>query len=145
GRLREVVSAEMADVAATFGTPRRTILLESAGAQATTPAAAAPLEIEDTPCWAVLSGTGLLARTADDTPLTREGRRAAPDVVVSAVETSARADVGVVTNRGRVVRLSVLHLPALPPTDGPPSLSGGVPVPEVLELEGDERPLALVR
>src|SRR5690606_10770277 len=59
GRLREVVSAEMADVAATFGTPRRTILLESAGAQATTPAAAAPLEIEDTPCWAVLSGTGL--------------------------------------------------------------------------------------
>src|SRR5690606_24304503 len=55
-----------------------------------------------------------------------------------------RGDVGAVTSRGRVLRLSVLDLPSLPPTDGPPSLSGGVPVAEVLDLEPGERVLALV-
>ena len=149
-RLREVVSEEMAEVARTHGTPRRTILLESAGgvgpqsaASVAARASATPLEIADTPCWAMLSGTGLLARTADDAPPTREGRRAAHDVVVSSVATTARGDVGAVTSRGRLVRLPVLDLPAIPPTDGAPSLSGGVPVAEVLDLQPGERVLAL--
>ena len=149
-RLREVVSEEMAEVARTHGTPRRTILLESAGgvgpqsaASVAARASATPLEIADTPCWAMLSGTGLLARTADDAPPTREGRRAAHDVVVSSVATTARGDVGAVTSRGRLVRLPVLDLPAIPPTDGAPSLSGGVPVAEVLALQPGERVLAL--
>ena len=147
-RLREVVSEEMAEVARTYGTPRRTILLESAGgtvgsAASAATAAAVPLEIADTPCWALLSGTGLLARTADEQAPTRPGRRAAHDVVVSALPTTARGDIGAVTSRGRLVRLPVLDLPAIPPTDGPPSLSGGVPVSEVLELLPGERVLAL--
>jgi DNA gyrase subunit A len=151
-RLREVVSEEMAEVARTHGTPRRTILLESAGGTATSAASvpgarakasATPLEIPDTPCRVLLSGTGLLARTADDAEITREGRRAAHDVVVSAVAGTTRGDVGAVTSRGRLVRLPVVDLPAIPPTDGPPSLSGGVPVSEVLDLEPGERVLAL--
>lgn len=150
-RLREVVSDEMAEVARTHGTPRRTILLESAGGAgpqsagtvAATKASATPLEIADTPCWAMLSGTGLLARTADDVAPVREGRRAAHDVVVSSVATTARGDIGAVTSRGRLLRLPVLDLPAIPPTDGAPSLSGGVPVAEVLELQAGERVLAL--
>ena len=149
-RLREVVSDEMAEVARTHGTPRRTVLLESAGgtgpasaASVTARASATPLEIADTPCWAMLSGTGLLARTADDAPPTRAGRRAAHDVVVSSVATTARGDVGAMTSRGRLVRLPVLDLPAIPPTDGAPSLSGGVPVAEVLDLQPGERVLAL--
>lgn len=149
-RLREVVSEEMAEVARMHGTPRRTILLESAGgvgpqsaASVAARASATPLEIADTPCWAMLSGTGLLARTSDEAPPTREGRRAAHDVVVSSVATTARGDVGAVTSRGRLVRLPVLDLPAIPPTDGAPSLSGGVPVAEVLDLQPGERVLAL--
>ncbi len=149
-RLRAVVSEEMAEVARTHGTPRRTILLESAGgvgpqsaASVSARASATPLEIADTPCWAMLSGTGLLARTSDDAPPTREGRRAAHDVVVSSVATTARGDLGAVTSRGRLVRLPVLDLPAIPPTDGAPSLSGGVPVAEVLDLQPGERVLAL--
>lgn len=148
-RLRTVVSEEMADAARTFGTPRRTVLLEHAGGSAVgavagSRSASTPLEIEDTACWALLSGTGLLARTADGSEPVREGRRSAHDVVVSRVATTARAEVGAVTNRGRVVRLSVLDLPSLPPTDGPPSLSGGVPVSEVVDLAPGERVLALV-
>src|SRR6266581_2735237 len=41
-RLREVVSAELADVSERFGTPRRTVLLESSGATRT---AAVPMEV----------------------------------------------------------------------------------------------------
>lgn len=146
-RLRTVVSDEMAEVARTFGTPRRTILLEHAGGTGVVGAPAArqaPLEIADTPCWALLSGTGLLARTADDAAPVRGGRRSAHDVLASTVLTSTRGEIGAVTTRGRIVRLPVLDLPGMPPTDGPPSLSGGVPVSEVLDLTPGERVLALV-
>ncbi|WP_028048579.1 DNA topoisomerase (ATP-hydrolyzing) subunit A [Cellulomonas sp. URHD0024] len=149
-RLRALVSEEMADVAATYGTPRRTILLESAGGTSITgaPAArgsAAPLEIADTPCWVLLSGTGLLARTASEELPTRVdgARRAKHDVVSGTVLTSARAELGVVTSQGRIVRVSVLDLPALPPTDGTPSLSGGVPLGEVVTLLPRERVVGL--
>ena len=149
--LRIAVSDEMEQVAAAYGTPRRTILLESAGgtavgSAATTTsrkAAPAPLEIADTPCWALLSGTGLLARTASDETPARDGARHRHDALAGAVATTARADIGVVTSRGRIVRLSVLDLPALPPTEGAPSLSGGVPVGEVVQLERGERVVAL--
>lgn len=146
-RLRKVVSDDMADVAATFGTPRRTILLESAGGATVTGATpsartAAPLEIADTPCWALLSATGLLARTSgEDSPFRTEvgGRRSRHDVLRGAIATTARGDIGVVTSRGRIVRLPVLDLPSLPPTDGAPTLSGGVPLGEVVTLHHGEQ------
>src|ERR1700712_5018343 len=47
-RLRKVVADELADVAKTYGTPRRTVLLESSG-QTTT--ASSPLEVADDPCY----------------------------------------------------------------------------------------------
>ncbi|WP_129338578.1 DNA gyrase/topoisomerase IV subunit A [Cellulomonas endophytica] len=157
-RLRALVSDEMAEVAQTYGTPRRTVLLESAGASAVgalpVPAtatggrasarAAAPLEIADTPCFALLSATGLLARTADDHRPTRpEGARARHDVLTSVVATTARAQVGAVTSHGRVVRVGVLDLPALAPSHGAPSLSGGVPLDEVIALDKGERVVGL--
>ncbi|QTE28347.1 DNA gyrase/topoisomerase IV subunit A [Pengzhenrongella sicca] len=144
-RLRAMVSAEMADVARAHGTPRRTILLDSAGTGATSIGAtnATPLQIEDGPCWALLSGTGLLARTGDDRAPTRAGDRHRHDALRSSVLATTRGDVGAVTSHGRLVRVPVLHLPALPPTDGAPSLSGGVPVSEVVALEPGERVLAL--
>ena len=149
-RLRGLVSDEMADVAATYGTPRRTVLLESAGGTSITGApaargAAAPLEIADTPCWVLLSGTGLLARTAsEDLPARADGaRRAKHDVVTASIPATARAEIGVVTSQGRIVRVSVLDLPGLPPTDGAPSLSGGVPLGEVVTLLPRERVVGL--
>ena len=142
-RLRRIVSDEMADVARVHGTPRRTILLDSAGegslADRTT--SATPLEIEDAPCWALLSATGLLART-ENAPV-RAGSRHKHDVVVTAVPVTTRGEIGAVTSLGRLVRVPVLHLPGLPPTDGPPSLSGGVPVSEVVSLAPGESVLAL--
>jgi DNA gyrase subunit A len=149
-RLRELVSAELADISERFATPRRTVLLESSGAART---AAVPLEVTDDPCTVLLSTTGLLARTAssgEDQDLERAsapasqargssgGPRAAHDAVVSAVASTARGTVGVVTSQGRLIRLGVLELPALPPSAHSPGLAGGAPVSEFLSLEPGE-------
>ena len=138
--LRALVSDELAEVARAHGTPRRTVLLASAGAPAT---AATPLEVSDDPCWVLLSSTGLLARTGDGEPLSVAGDRAAHDVLAAAVRTTARGEVGLVTSRGRVLRLPVLELPVLPPTHGAPNLSGGAPLGAFVDLPAAERVLTL--
>ncbi|WP_370027003.1 DNA topoisomerase (ATP-hydrolyzing) subunit A [Planotetraspora sp. GP83] len=139
-RLRQVVSSELAEVAKTYGTPRRTVLLESSGAART---AVVPLEVADDPCLVLLSSTGLLARTADATPIEGDGERAAHDVLVSVVRSTVRGEVGVVTSQGRVIRVSVLDLPALPPSANPPTLAGGHPVSEYVVLNPDEKVVGL--
>ncbi|CAA9347640.1 MAG: Topoisomerase IV subunit A [uncultured Nocardioidaceae bacterium] len=140
GELRRVVSTELAEVAKAHGTPRRTVLLQSAGQPATS---AAPLEVADDPCFVLLSSAGLLARTSDAESPGTDGARASHDVVVSAVPATARGQVGVVTSSGRLVRLDVLDLPMLPPTANAPHLQGGAPVDAFLALDGGERALAL--
>jgi DNA gyrase subunit A len=138
--LRDTVSGELADVAKRYGTPRRTVLLESAGAPASS---TVPLEVTDDPCWVLLSSTGLLARTLTDEPLPTGGARAKHDVVVSVVRATARGEVGAVTSAGRMVRLGVLDVPAVPSTASAPHLSGGAPVSEFLSLDKDELVVAL--
>ncbi len=154
-RLREVVSGELADISDKFGTPRRTVLLESSGATRT---AAVPMEVADDPCTVLLSSAGLLARTAgagDDTGAERPapaadrkghdaaGPRSAHDTIVSAVASTARGTVGVVTSHGRLVRLGVLELPALPPSAHSPGLAGGAPISEFLSLRHGETVVGL--
>ncbi|HLR95254.1 MAG TPA: DNA topoisomerase IV subunit A [Jiangellaceae bacterium] len=141
--LRQTVSDELAQVAAEHATPRRTVLLESAGAPART--ATTDLEVADDPCRVLLSSTGLLARTAQLQPPAERGARAAHDVVVASVSATARGQVGAVTSAGRVLALSVLELPDLPPTASAPNLSGGAPLAEFLELEPGEAVVGLVQ
>jgi DNA gyrase subunit A len=138
--LRKLVSNELAAVAKKFGTERRTVLLESAGA----PAATVPLQVADDPCRVMLSSTGLLARTPNGNPFEdAEGRRVKHDVVVSSVPTTARGEVGAVTSSGRLLRLSVIDLPQLPESTLSPNLAGGAPLSEFLSLEADERVVCL--
>jgi DNA gyrase subunit A len=139
--LRHTVSRELADVAKAHGTPRRTVLLESAGAPATQ---TTPLEVADDPCWVLLSSTGLLARTSSGDPVPAEGPRSRHDAVVGAVRTTARGEVGLVTSAGRIVRISALELPALPPLGGAPGLSGGAPLAVYVDLPRAEEPLTIV-
>jgi DNA gyrase subunit A len=139
--LHRTVSTELADVAKAHGTPRRTVLLESAG----TPASVAtPLEVTDDPCWVLLSSTGLLARTSTADPVPSEGGRAKHDAVVGAVRTTARGEFALVTSRGRMVRMSALELPTLPPLGGAPALSGGAPLAVYVDLPAGEEPLTIV-
>jgi len=142
GLLRRTVSDELAEVAKKFSTPRRTVLLEAASATAVT-ALSVPLEVTDDPCRVLLSSTGLLARTSGVDPLPVDGPRANHDALVSAVLTTVRGEVGAVTTAGRMVRLSAVDLPALPDTASAPSLAGGAPLSEFLDLGPGERVLAL--
>ncbi|QNN53003.1 DNA gyrase/topoisomerase IV subunit A [Nocardioides mesophilus] len=139
-RLRKVVSDELAEVAKTYGTPRRTVLLASAGQ---TVSAAVPLEVADDPCLVYLSSSGLLARTSDVEAPGEGGDRTKHDVLVAAVRTTARGQVGVLTSQGRLVKLDVLDLPTLPATANAPHLQGGAPLSEFLPLDPDERALGL--
>ena len=138
-RLRALVSTELADVARAHGTPRRTVLLESAGSTLTV---GAPLEVADDPCRVLLSSTGLLARAETDVQ-PAGGPRSRHDLVASAVLATARGQIGAVTSAGRVHRLDVLDLPALPATATAPHLQGGAPVSEFLDLSSGERVLSL--
>jgi DNA gyrase subunit A len=138
--LLKTVSTELADVAKSHGNPRRTVLLESAG---TAPTTATPLELTDDPCWVLLSSAGLMARTTNVEALPTTGARHRHDVVVAAVQTTVRGHVGLVTSRGRMIRLAALDLPILPPTNGTPSLSGGAPLAAFVDLPRDEQPLIL--
>ncbi|MDR1711875.1 MAG: DNA topoisomerase IV subunit A [Propionibacteriaceae bacterium] len=141
-RLREVVCEELDEVARAHGTPRRTVLLASAGV-AVTAVAQTPLEIPDDPCWVLLSSAGLLARTDSADPLPSSGPRAVHDVLVSAVRVTARGEYGALTSAGRVIRASVLDLPSVPITAQAVNLAGGSLASELIELESGERIVGL--
>ncbi len=157
-RLREVVSDELAEVGRKFGTPRRTVLLEG-GAE--TKAAAVPLEVADDPCVVLMSATGLVARAPVSVPDGADGAasagdggrallpptgdlsRAPHDVLVAAVRATARGTIGLVTSGGRLVKLNVLELPALPPGAAAVSLAGGTPVTEFASFSPGETVVGL--
>jgi DNA gyrase subunit A len=138
--LRKTVSDELAEVAKTYGTPRRTVLLESSGATKT---AAVPLEVSDDPCWILMSSTGLLARTNGVEPFGPSDSRAKHDAIVSAVKSTARGQYGLITTAGRLIRLESLDLPAVPTTANAPNLQGGAPIAEFVSLDPGEKALAL--
>ncbi len=138
--LRKVTADELSDIAKQHGTPRRTVLLESAGQAVSS---VVPLEVADDPCRVLLSSTGLLARSGDDAPLGTGGGRSRHDVVVAAAQATARGSVGLVTSLGRLLKLSVLDLPALPSTANAPTLQGGAPVTEFVSLDVGERVVTL--
>lgn len=144
-RLRELVSSELGEIAEKYGTPRRTVLLESEAVSPTVAAAlaapngkgkAAPLalEISDDPCWAILTASGQVARTSNQEPLTESGPRSKHDVFLSVVKTSARGEIAAVTSQGRMLRLQVMDMPVLPPMSGQPNLAGGVPAKDFITL-----------
>ncbi|MDE9366787.1 DNA topoisomerase IV subunit A [Luteipulveratus sp. YIM 133132] len=138
--LHKTVSDELAAVAKEHATPRRTVLLESSGQTAT---AATPLEVADDPCWVLLSSTGLLARTTSADPLPSEGGRRKHDAVIAAVRTTARGQYALITSAGRMIRLSAIDLPTLPPSADAPNLSGGAPLAAYVDLPQGEQALTL--
>ena len=71
------------------------------------------------------------------------GPRAAHDLVVSSVSTSTRGTFLLVTSAGRVVRVSTLELPALPTSATGTTLSGGVPLGALVDLDSGEQVLCL--
>ena len=157
-RLRELVSSELGAVAERFASPRRTVLLEGSGKART---AAVPLEVADDPCLVLLSSAGLIARTATHpaggpaegtldaaaqdgaAPAPAAGPRTAHDVIIATAAATARGSTAVVTSQGRLIRIGVLEIPALPPSAHSPALAGGAPIAEFVALEAGETVVGL--
>ncbi|HEY8044385.1 MAG TPA: DNA topoisomerase (ATP-hydrolyzing), partial [Streptosporangiaceae bacterium] len=158
-KLRELVSTELGEVAGRFASPRRTVLLEGSGKART---AAVPLEVADDPCLVLLSSAGLIARIATQpaggpaegtldaaaadsaAPAPRAaGPRAAHDAIIATAAATARGTTAVVTSLGRLIRVGVLEIPALPPGAHSPALAGGAPVAEFVSLGAGETVVGL--
>src|SRR5690625_2008121 len=151
--LRETVSKELAEVAEQFGDDRRTKLVKSeelapavtaATSKNDRQAAASALLVPDDPCWVVLSASGRLLRTQDRTPISAAGRRRRHDVHTSVVATTARGEVGALTDTGRIVRVNVVDIPALQEPTATPALTDGVKATEFLTLQRGEHLIAIM-
>ncbi|RSM49415.1 DNA topoisomerase IV [Actinoplanes sp. ATCC 53533] len=146
--LKQVVSDELDAVAAEFGGPRRTTLIDGDLKEvlaASVPAG--PLEVTDDPCQVILSATGLIARTAAESEEATEARRRSGrvkhDAVRSVVHSTARGRVLLVTSTGRAFKTDVLPLPVLPEQSGTVSVRGGMSASELIPLEPGEKVVGL--
>lgn len=149
--IRAQVSAELAEAAEQFGTPRRTLLTEGGASVAPSRsgrATSASMELADTPCLVLLSATGRIARVdqaegAAGVELSAPARRSKHDAIRSRLLTSSRTEIGAVTSAGRLVRFSPLELPVMPSNSV--QLAAGVKVSDYLAFtDRAERVLALV-
>ncbi|MDT4990765.1 MAG: gyrase subunit [Actinoplanes sp.] len=146
--LKQVVSDELAEVAAEFGSPRRTTLIDGDLKEVLAASApAGPLEVADDPCQVILSATGLIARTAAESEEAIEARRRSGrskhDTVRAVVHTTARGRVLLVTSTGRAFKTDVLPLPVLPEQSGTVSIRGGMSASELVPLEPGEQVVGL--
>ena len=131
---RQAVADEMQQVSDDFHTPRRTILLESDGAQATK---APSLEVDDDPCLVLMSTSGLIARTTVQ-EWTPAADRSSHDLIQVAIPATVRGHIAVVTSTGKAMRINVVDLPHLPESMSAPPLSGGAPLTALITLGSGE-------
>ncbi|MFB2583979.1 DNA gyrase/topoisomerase IV subunit A [Herbiconiux liukaitaii] len=143
--IRKAVSDELDEVAEKYGTPRRTLLTEAKPSVAGASKRAQPvLEVADAPCTVYLSTTGRVVRVdreESDEPradgLTAPvavTRRSKHDAIRSEVATTRRSEIGAITDTGRLIRMPVLDLPAVPANSV--QLGAGVRAGEYLALDG---------
>ncbi|MFV4912919.1 DNA topoisomerase 4 subunit A [Microbacterium lacticum] len=153
--LRAQVARELHATAETFGTPRRTLLLNGGPVTPRSRAAApADLQIADAPCRVFLTATGRLVRaelapteSADGSGDVTGGvvaptRRSKHDGIRSAVDATTRGDLGAVTTAGRLVRFSPVDLPSVPANSVQPA--AGTRADQYLALSSGEHVVAIV-
>ncbi|MDT0178914.1 DNA topoisomerase IV subunit A [Microbacterium sp. ARD31] len=146
--LRRQVAKELDAAAESFGTPRRTLLMNGGPVTPRGRAAApADLQIADAPCRVFLSATGRMVRAelVPDAPgggIVPPVRRSKHDAIRSAVDTTTRGDLGAVTTLGRLVRFTPVDLPSVPANSV--QLAAGTRAAQYLGLGANEHVLALV-
>ncbi|MCB1273332.1 MAG: DNA topoisomerase IV subunit A [Leucobacter sp.] len=117
--LHAVVTAELDEAAAAYGTPRRTVLTGAVARPSRAASGdAASLEVADTPCTVLLSVTGRALRLDRD-PSAPESPRGASratkhGAVLAAVDGTVRGEFGAVLSDGTVHRFTPVDLPLVP-------------------------------
>lgn len=130
--LKALIGEELEKSSQAYATPRRSKLLDALPASALE---SATLEIPDDLCVVALAHTGVVGRFEASA---FKGRPSKHDVIVSQVSTSNRAIVGAVTNHGRLLRVSVLELPAASQT------ARGLKATDVFGLDAGEIVIGLI-
>ena len=144
--LRGQVARELDAVAETFGTPRRTLLLNAAPPKARMTKSAAELQLADAPTTVLLSTTGRAVRVDMEpgSSIPTPARRSKHDGIIAMLETTTRTEIGAVTSRGRVIRFTPLDVPAVPAASV--QLGAGVRIADYLGItDRSEKVLALIR
>ena len=135
--IRATVSAELADIAESFGTPRRSRLAGVEPGPARPKPAAGDLEISDAPCVVLVSASGKAARVStDEGGIVPGGSRVAHDALMGQVATRLRGRVGAVTTTGVLHIFQPMDLPEIDRVK--PTLSQGVSLREYLGLGSND-------
>ena len=114
--IRESVSSELAEMAATYGTPRRSVLAGAAPAVAKTQATVVDLEVADAPCEVLVSASGRIARVSwpEGSPIA-PSTRMAHGAVMARIPSRLRGSVGAITSQGTLHLFHPMDLPSLTP------------------------------
>lgn len=126
------ISAEMDEVVAKYGTPRRSRLSDADPTVRQVHAAEA--KIPNSPCTVTLSATGLISYWTGKFT----GTRTKHDALVAQVDTTTHSVLSVVTSHGRVLTIPVMELPT-----GEGKNRGGA-LTEFVDLTSGEHAVALV-
>ncbi|MBU6213837.1 MAG: DNA topoisomerase IV subunit A [Actinomycetales bacterium] len=134
--LRGLVSDELAETSARHGSPRRSSIAGESDVVAVTDV---PLEVADEACVVVLTATGKVLRCPVGTATSaKPGKHSAAR---AAVTTTTRADFGLITNQGRVIRHSAMETPAL--GENAADFSGGASAASLAPLRSRESVVGL--
>jgi DNA gyrase subunit A len=134
--LRDLVSAELSEVAEKYGDLRRTEILADGEIVKAVPAAkiiAAGAELSDEPCFVSLSSSGFVARSSTEQNFGES--RSKHDASLASISTSTRSDIGFITSAGRIVRVHAGDIP----TADQSFANEAVSVASFLGLSGSEK------
>lgn len=141
--LRDLVSSELAEVAAKYGDDRRTTLMsETEEVRPLTAAKAATVsaELADGPCAVLLTASGRVARVPEGS-IAPAGKRRKHDAVLTSFDTTTRSDLVFVTSAGRGLRI---HVADVPPAESAESTESFVDAASFLGLANGERLLTVL-
>ncbi|MEO0026844.1 MAG: hypothetical protein RL716_175 [Actinomycetota bacterium] len=114
--LRDVVSAELDEVATKYGEDRRTTLIsdvEEVKPISMAKAASVSAQLADTPCVIIMTASGLVGRVNELGEPTVTSKRTKHDAVAVRFETSTRSDIGFLTSDGKMHRIHVGDVPSM--------------------------------
>ena len=114
--LRDVVSAELDEVATKYGEDRRTTLIsdvEEVKPISMAKAASVSAQLADTPCVIIMTASGLVGRVNELGEPTVTSKRTKHDAISVRFETSTRSDIGFLTSDGKMHRIHVGDVPSM--------------------------------
>jgi DNA gyrase subunit A len=141
--LRDLVSAELEEVADKYGDPRRTTLMsesEDVKPLSAAKAASVDAELADGPCYFALTASGRMARLPEN-PGVSASKRSRHDALSVHFTTSTRSDLVFVTSAGRGLRI---HAADVPPAESIQANDSFVAADGFLGLKPGERLLTVV-